>query len=119
MSHTVLEMYNSESIDELPIPNAYKEMLLDEFGDNPKAITKHLLEDPQRASIIKGFEGGHKGMNKEAVTTIESIEQVELIEQIRPLEEALEEGPQIELPKGQEHIDEMDNTLDPDYTPGR
>ncbi len=119
MSQTAMEMYNSESIQELPIPSAYKDLLLEEFGDDPKAVTKHLLEDPQRASIIQGFEGGHNGMNKEAVTTLESLEQVKLIEQVRPIEDALEEGPQVELPIDRQQSDEMENTLGQDPEPER
>ncbi|HIF15234.1 MAG TPA: hypothetical protein EYQ86_07955 [Bacteroidetes bacterium] len=117
MSQTAMEMYNAESVETLPISNAHKEMLLEEFGDDPKEITKHLLKDPEKASIIQGFKGGHNGCNKEAVAVLESMEQIELIEEVRPLDEALAEGPQKEIPSmnsTSSHDKDLDKGMDRD-----
>lgn len=101
MSRTVMDMYHAESLDELPISDAYKEIISDEIGtSDPKAITKHILSDPNKMKLIQGFSGGspnnNTGVTRMASSVLDCIEKIETIENVRPIEEALLEGPQQE-----------------------
>ncbi|MFT7433403.1 MAG: hypothetical protein ACI9TY_001035 [Alphaproteobacteria bacterium] len=103
MPTEVMSMFDAQSIDEFDVSDEFKEQLKSEFGDDARADTISILQQ-NRLGELNGFKQVARSSLRsisvnhseyvDPAQALQSIVDIEKIEETRPLNEALEEGPQ-------------------------